>query len=144
MRIGAGLLGLGLLAACATSPPIPPPAATTATARAGASLDPTIEPLMTSACYPCHSDQRRDPWFAKIAPSSWSTKGARETLNFSAWSHYDEQTRATEIQMIADAVQKKTMPPADYTFFNHGARLNEEQRQVVVEWAARATAAPAH
>jgi len=27
---------------------------------------------------------------------------------------------------------------AGYTFFNHGARLNEEQRQVVVEWAAKA------
>ena len=142
-KIAAGLLSVGLLAACAASPPIPPPAATAAPATASAGLDPKVAPLMVSACYPCHSDQRRDPWFAKIAPSSWWTKGARKTLNFSAWSHYDVATRAVEIQMIADSVRKGTMPPADYTFFNHGARLNDEQRRVVLAWAA-VQAAEAH
>ena len=134
-----GLCGLVLLAACAAATPPAPPSA--ATAPAAAALDPQIDALMVSACYPCHSDQRNDPWYAKLGPSSWSTTGARGVLNFSRWAQYDAETRTVAIQMIGDAVQKKTMPPVDYTFFNHGARLNEEQQRVIVAWAAQAAAA---
>lgn len=138
-NVVAGLCGLVLLAACAAAVPPAPPSASTA--PAGAALDPKIDALMVSACYPCHSDERNDPWYAKLGPSSWSTTGARHVLNFSQWSRYDPQTRAVAIQMIGDAVQKKSMPPVDYTFFNHGARLSDQQQRVIVEWAAQAAAA---
>jgi cytochrome c len=131
---------LGVLAACATPPPPARPAA--ADAVPSAALDPAIEPLFARACYPCHSDVRRDPWFAKIAPSSWSLEGARTTLDFSQWSRYDAETRASTAVMIADSVTRGHMPPADYTFFNHGARLDEHDRQAIAAWAS--TAAPGH
>jgi hypothetical protein len=132
----AGLCGLVLLAACAAA--ARPAPQSVATAPAEAALDPTIDALMVSACYPCHSDQRNDPWYAKLGPSSWSTTGARGVLNFSRWAQYDPDTRVVAIQMIGDAVQKKTMPPVDYTFFNHGARLTDEQQRAIVAWAAAA------
>ncbi len=143
------MCGLVLLAACAATAPMVPPDAASAPVRTRAGvdpkidskIDPTIDALMVSACYPCHSDQRNDPWYAKLGPSSWSTTGARQVLNFSRWAEYDSETRGVEIQMIADAVQKQTMPPVDYTFFNHGARLSAEQQRVIVEWAAHAAAA---
>jgi hypothetical protein len=28
------------------------------------------------------------------------------------------------------------MPPADYTFFNHGARLDQRDREAVATWAS--------
>jgi hypothetical protein len=99
-------------------------------------LDPTVAPVLARSCNPCHSADRRDPWFAKLAPSSWSTTGARETLDFSLWSTYDAERRATEAAMIADAVRRGTMPPADYTFFNHAARLDADEQRLVDTWAA--------
>jgi hypothetical protein len=143
MKVGllAGLCSVALVAACAAAAPIVAPSAGSVPAPGRAELDPTIDALMVRACHPCHSDQRRDPWYAKLGPSSWSTSGARRTLNFSRWSEYDAQTREVAIQMIGDAVEKKTMPPVDYTFFNHGARLSEEQQRAIVEWAAQAAAA---
>jgi heme-binding protein len=125
----------GLLAACATAPPAKPAAVDGAPTVA---LDPIIEPVMARACYPCHSDVRRDPWYAKIAPSSWSLDGARRVLDFSQWDRYDAEHRTTAAAMIADAVARGSMPPADYTFFNHGARLEERDRQAVATWAASA------
>jgi hypothetical protein len=139
--VAAGLCGLVVLAACAAAAPPAPPSAATAPASADAALDPKIDVLMVSACYPCHSDQRNDPWYAKLGPSSWSTTGARGVLNFSRWAQYDPETRAVAVQMIGDAVQKRTMPPVDYTFFNHGARLSDEQQHAIVAWAAQAAAA---
>jgi hypothetical protein len=140
-KVLAGLCGLVLLTACAVAAPPAPPSAATGPAPANAALEPEIAAWMVTACYPCHSDQRNDPWYAKLGPSSWSTAGARQVLNFSRWSHYDPETRAVAIQMIGDAVQKRTMPPVDYTFFNHGARLSAEQQHAIVAWAAQAAAA---
>lgn len=138
-RILAALLASGLLAACAPAPPVPPPSATDV--APSAAIDPAVDRLFARSCHPCHSDARRDPWIAKIAPSSWSLQGARATLDFSQWGRYDAEQRASETVMIADAVARGSMPPADYTFFNHGARLTEEDRRAVAAWAA---ATPAH
>ena len=131
---------LALVTACGTPAPALKPAVEGAVPRTA--LDPTIEPMFVRACYPCHSEARHDPWFAKIAPSSWSLDGARATLNFSDWARYDVDTRASATLMIADSVARGHMPPADYTFFNHQARLDAHDREVIAAWAA--AAAPAH
>ena len=101
------------------------------------SLGPEVRPLLVRACYPCHSDERADPWYAKLAPSSWSTHGAREALNFSAWERYDDPRRARAAAIVAAVTDAGTMPPSDYTFFNHAARLNDAERQAVVRWASQ-------
>lgn len=108
------------------------------TADAAASLAPEVRPLLVRACYPCHSDERADPWYAKLAPSSWSTRGARDALNFSLWSTYDDDRRMRAAGTIAAITQAGTMPPADYTFFNHAARLNDVERESLIRWASEA------
>jgi cytochrome c len=141
--VGRRARGIGLamglttmmLTACAPAPAPRPPSAGSTSASA-VSIDATMEPLLVRSCYPCHSAERRDPWYAKIAPSSWSTTGARGVLDFSAWPTYDAAHRASAVEMIADAVERGTMPPADYTFFNHQARLDPGDRSAVEAWAA--------
>jgi hypothetical protein len=140
-RIGVAAVVIAagaLVTACAATPARPGAAAADGIPRAA--IAPEVEPVLVRACYPCHSDARRDPWFAKIAPSSWSLQGAREVLDFSQWDRYDGERRATAMEMIADAVHRGSMPPADYTFFNHDARLDDQDRHAVEAWVA----APAH
>ena len=132
--MAGGGLAMALFAACAPSPaPAPPAGASAAPAPPSAAA---MDALFVRSCYPCHSAERRDPWYAKIAPSSWSTSGARSVLDFSTWSTYDAERRAGAVVMIADAVQRGTMPPADYTFFNHAARLDAGDRNAVERWAS--------
>ena len=109
-----------------------------AQAASAAALDGEVRPLLDRACSPCHSDDRRDPWYAKLAPSSWSTTGARRALNFSEWARYDDERRARAVGAVATVVDAGTMPPADYTFFNHGAKLTADEKQLLVRWAAAA------
>jgi len=116
------------------SPVVPPRVST----EAPAPLAPEMRPLLARACYPCHSDERADPWYAKLAPSSWSTRGARDALNFSLWATYDDDRRARAAGAIAAVTQAGTMPPADYTFFNHDARLNDAEREALIRWASAA------
>jgi hypothetical protein len=101
-------------------------------------LEGDVRPLLDRACSPCHSDDRRDPWYAKLAPSSWSTTGARRALNFSDWARYDEERRSRAIGAVGAVVDAGTMPPADYTFFNHGAKLTIDEKQLLIRWAAAA------
>jgi hypothetical protein len=99
-------------------------------------LDADVAPILDRACYPCHSDERRDPWYAKLAPSSWSTRGARAALNFSVWPRYGAERR-THAAAAAAVAEAGTMPPADYTFFNHAAKLTDEDKHALVRWAAQ-------
>ncbi len=121
-----------------------PPASTSAPADAASRIlaaanpviDPEVQPLLARACFPCHSDERADPWYAKLAPSSWSTRGARDVLNFSAWASYDDARRGRAAGAIAALTAAGTMPPADYTFFNHQARLSDDEKRTIVRWAS--------
>ncbi|HEY2387029.1 MAG TPA: heme-binding domain-containing protein [Candidatus Binatia bacterium] len=113
-----------------------PAASAPAAAALPSALAPDVHPLLVRACYPCHSDERADPWYAKLAPSSWSTRGARDVLNLSLWTTYDDERRARAAGAIAAVAQAATMPPADYTFFNHAARLSDGDRETLLRWAS--------
>jgi hypothetical protein len=106
--------------------------------------DPPVGRLLVDACYPCHASGATRPWTGHIAPSSW-TSSARTVLDFSDWATYDAARRAAALNAIAASVAGGHMPPADYTFFDHAARLTEAQRHTLVRWAtAEAAAAQAH
>jgi heme-binding protein len=105
--------------------------------------DPEVRTLLVDACFPCHSGERADPWYAKLAPSSW-TSGARRVLDFSEWASYDAPKRDAERAMIAAAVENGSMPPRDYTFFNGAAKLSEAERQAIIAWAQPSPPLAAH
>lgn len=139
VRLGALLLALAPLG-CGSSTTTAPQPAAMAVEGAG----PAVETALVEACYACHSEHRRDPWYAKLAPSSWPSS-ARRVLDFSAWPAYAPEQRTAELAMIATAVRSGSMPPADYTFFNRAAKLGDAQKQAIIDWASRPqTATPAH
>ena len=65
--------------------------------------------------------------------------GARR-VNFSDWQTYDAEKRTAELKSIEQAVSGGSMPPGDYTALDHTARLSDDQKQVLLKWAAQ----PAH
>jgi len=102
--------------------------------------DAHIQRMLVASCYPCHANERNDPWYAHLAPSSWSSRG-RALLNFDEWRAYDPAKRSAEMAAIAAVVRDGSMPLTDYTFFNPAARLNVPERQEIVRWAS---ALPVH
>jgi hypothetical protein len=107
----------------------------------------SIVRLLRRACYDCHSNQTRWPWYSFIAPASWLVSRhvaeARRRLNFSEWDAYasDPDTASHKLAQIADQVASGKMAPWYYRAMHPGARLNVAQRQALIRWAQASAAA---
>jgi hypothetical protein len=53
-------------------------------------ISPRIRELTVRACFDCHSNETRWPWYANVAPFSWvvefDIEVARSVVNFSEWN----------------------------------------------------------
>jgi hypothetical protein len=95
--------------------------------------------LLRGACYDCHSYETHWPWYGHVAPVSWwlnsHVNDARERLNFSEWPHNDPQKAAKKLNYIGDSVRDGDMPLPSYAKIHKAARLTEQQRDALSEWA---------
>lgn len=102
---------------------------------------PEIATMLRSACYDCHSYETRWPWYGHVAPVSWwldsHVREARERLNFSEWPHNDPQRAVKKWNRISDAVQDGDMPLPSYARIHKAARLTQEQRDKLADWAGQ-------
>jgi len=82
------------------------------------------------ACFDCHSNQTKWPWYTNVAPMSWlaesDVKGGRSTLNFSEWN----KPQDTGVDDIVESVRNGSMPPWFYSIMpNHkSARLSKAEK----------------
>ena len=100
---------------------------------------PEIATMLRTACYDCHSYETRWPWYGHVAPVSWwinsHVTDAREVLNFSEWPNSDPQKAARKLNHIGDSVRDGDMPLPSYLKIHKAARLTEQQRDVLSNWA---------
>lgn len=92
---------------------------------------PSTRELARRACYDCHSNETRWPWYAHVAPISWLVQKdvdeGREALNFSEWGRPQE-----EAGEAAETVIEGSMPPGIFTLVHGEARLSEQERRELV------------
>lgn len=92
---------------------------------------PRTEELARRACYDCHSNETRWPWYASIAPISWRVvhhvEEGREKLNFSAFDEPQE-----DADEAARMVAKGEMPPWDYELMHPESRLSKKERAELI------------
>jgi Haem-binding domain len=95
---------------------------------------PQTRALVVAACYDCHSNQTRTPWYGKVAPVSWwltnHVDKGRAALNFSEWN----RRQGRRASRAAETVQRGSMPPSYYTWFglHSNAKLTSAQRAALV------------
>lgn len=94
--------------------------------------------ILKSACYDCHSNQTKYPWYAYVAPVSWlvnrDTRMGREHLNFSEWESYDKMDKAKQLVDIGEEVEDGVMPMPIYILMHPEAKLSMRQREILVDW----------
>jgi len=92
------------------------------------------EELARRACFDCHSNETRWPWYSNVAPVSWRishhVREGREHLNFSAFDPAAEKV-ADAAGEAGESVTKRTMPPADYLLAHPEARLTSAEREAL-------------
>ena len=93
---------------------------------------PRTEELARRACYDCHSNETRWPWYSNIAPISWRIQNhveeGRAKLNFSDFTPADEEV-AEAAGEAAETLDNGEMPPFDYLMAHAEARLNPTEQQ---------------
>ena len=103
-----------------------------------ASLEATLE----VACYDCHSNNTRYPWYASVQPvASWLAghiKNGKEELNFSTLAGRRVAVQNHKLEEIIEMVREGDMPLASYTWTHRDAVLTDAQKSQLFHWAEAA------
>lgn len=100
-----------------------------------------VKAILRRACYDCHSNETKWPWYTGIAPGSWlmhrDVNVGREHLNFSEWGDFYDEDFTPE--MFADdpwrTIESGEMPPWFYIPLHPEARLTAEDLAILKKWA---------
>ena len=85
---------------------------------------PTTRAYAERACFDCHSNETKWPWYSYVAPISWSVADhvheGRAKFNLSEWP-------SGEGDEAAETVQRGEMPLWEYTLIHSEARLSQPE-----------------
>jgi len=88
---------------------------------------PETRELAVRACFDCHSNHTRWPWYADLAPFSWvvqfDVETARSVINFSEWNR-----RYALAGYAGRRTNSGMMPPYKYRMAHPEANLTPEER----------------
>ena len=94
--------------------------------------------VLKTSCYDCHSNNTVYPWYASVQPVAlWLgnhiDEGKRE-LNFSEFGSYSIRRKYKKLEDITEQVKEGDMPLSSYTLIHRYAKLNEDQKLLLVNW----------
>lgn len=100
---------------------------------------PDVKNIFKKACYDCHSNETKWPWYSSVAPVSWLVeKDVREGRNHLNFSEFDIMTsdKKTEYKKeIWEEVRDEKMPLTIYTFMHPNSKLDISQKNIIKQWA---------
>ena len=103
-----------------------------------ANMTPEVKNLLSVACYDCHSNNTRYPWYSNIAPVSWwlqnHVREGREELNFSEWNSMDAREKDHKLKECVEMIEEGEMPMNSYTWTHADAQLTAEQQAVLIRF----------
>lgn len=101
---------------------------------------PEARAILQRACYDCHSNEVRWPWYSYVAPVSWlvakDVKEGREALNFSTWNLLSAAEQADAFNESWEKVQQGEMPLWFYLPLHPSAKLSPADRAILQSWAS--------
>jgi len=116
-----------------------PIARTNPSERGEVPAPPEVQSLLRRACYDCHSNETRWPWYAYVAPISFllsrDVKEGRREVNFSIWGQYNDRRKSRKFKEIVEQVETGKMPQWYYVLLHPEAKLAQTERESIIKWA---------
>jgi hypothetical protein len=98
-----------------------------------------VKAILRLACFNCHSNETRWPWYSHVAPISWwvvdHVGEGRQDLNFSQWPVLDLEAQGDALRDIVQQIEQDKMPLKSYRLGHPEARLDARQKGVLLDWA---------
>ena len=98
-----------------------------------------VRQVLERACFDCHSNNTRYPWYAEVQPVAWwladHVKEGKAHFNFSTFGTYTAKKQLHKLEELMDEVQDGEMPLASYKLVNADARLTPDEVKSLIVWA---------
>lgn len=108
------------------------------TARIAVPAD--VQGILNKACYDCHSNNTRYPWYAEVQPVAWWLNGhiqdGKRHLNFSEFFSYPLRKQYKKLDETAEMVKEGEMPLKSYTLIHKDADLTQAEKEKLTAWTS--------
>lgn len=98
-----------------------------------------VKIILKNACYDCHSDVTRYPWYNSITPVNYwlnhHIEEGKEHFNVSKWEGNSVKRKDHKFEELIEEVEKGAMPLDSYTWTHGDAKLTDAQIKTLVDWA---------
>lgn len=105
---------------------------------AHASVPAPVAAVLRRACFDCHSDDTRWPWYSRLPVGSWlmvrHVEAGRGQLNFSRWSTYNPFDRADMLDDMCALATSREMPLWTYRLVHRDATLSDADVSLLCAW----------
>jgi hypothetical protein len=97
-----------------------------------------VRRLFAVACYDCHSNNTRYPWYAEIQPLGWwltkHVDEGRDELDLSSLGEAPAKKQAKRIDAMIDVISDHSMPLPSYTWIHRDAVLDATRIKLLNDW----------
>jgi len=101
-----------------------------------------VQVILKNACFDCHSDHTRYPWYNNITPINYwlasHVEDGKKHFDASKWNDYSDKKKDHKLEELAEEVEEGHMPLPSYTWTHSEAKLSKEQIEAVEEWVKMA------
>jgi cytochrome c len=139
----AAALMLVTIGAAARSRPSRPvgSADSAASVSAGTPVPAPVMSTLRRACFDCHSDETRWPWYAALPIASHlivrDVTAGRGQVNLSRWTQYNSFDRMDMLDKMCQLASSGQMPPWQYRLMHFDARLSSTDVAAMCAWSQR-------
>jgi len=101
----------------------------------------TVEQVLKTSCYDCHSNNTNYPWYANIQPFGWllanHIREGKAELNFSDFGSYTSRRQKSKLKGIENSIRDGSMPLESYTLMHREAFLSKEEKALLLDWSMK-------
>jgi hypothetical protein len=105
-----------------------------------ANVPPDIQHALEVACYDCHSNNTRYPWYAGIQPFGWMMarhiNNGKQELNFSEFDSLAKRRQVSKLEAIGKQLKSLEMPLQSYMLMHREVRLSTATRWHIAQWVS--------
>jgi len=97
-----------------------------------------VKALIERACFDCHTNNTRYPWYAQVQPVAWwindHVQEGKEHFNFEEFGSYSIKRKIHKLEEIIEEVEEDKMPLPSYRYLHGDARLTSDEIKSLGDW----------
>jgi hypothetical protein len=105
-------------------------------------VPPAVAEKLKNACYDCHSNRTKYPWYSQVAPFSWvlarHVRGGKEEMNLTEFGNLEKRKMIGVLSELCEVVDEGSMPLPGYLLMHKEAEFSQEEIEALCEWSEMA------